>query len=151
MIDEIIKSPKVSFCCGALEYFQNEVLVSGYTVEMVLMVKDAHNNLSYPKVDTWKMEKAMKEISENYMDKLLVPKNTEQIKVKNHDGVVKIEADKISLSLPENRVAFLDCGNFMMDEVAVSFLKKISEKFPNKKLGMIISFGKPVGEAEVWL
>ncbi|MFZ3077768.1 MAG: hypothetical protein WA139_04890 [Candidatus Aenigmatarchaeota archaeon] len=151
MIDEIIKSPKVSFCCGALEYFQNEVVISGYTVEMVLMIKGAHSDVTYPKVDSWEMEEAIKEIAENCMDKMIVPKNMEQIKVKKQNGIIKIEADKISLNIPENRVAFLDCENFMMDEVAVSFLNSISGKFPNKKIGMRISFGEPVGEAEVWL
>ncbi len=151
MIEEIIKSPKVSFCCGAIEYFQNEVLITGHTVEMVLLIKGEHKHLIYPVIDTWEMEKTLKEIRENCMDKLLVPKSMKQIKIERHGGNVAITCDKISINLPENRVALLDCGNFMMDEVAISFLKGISKIFPNRKIGMKISFGEPVGEAEVWL
>jgi hypothetical protein len=147
----IIKSPEVSFCCGAIEYFQNQVMLSGYTIEMTLMIKGKSEDVKYPNIDTWEMEKALKEIRNECMDKLLVPKNMKQINIKDQKENLVIKSDDISLTLPKKRAVLLNCENFMMDEVAISFLKSIAKKFPDKKIGMKITHGKPVGEIEVWL
>lgn len=147
----VIKSPLVSFCCSAIEHFRGEVMLSGYTIEMVLMVSGKCKDVKYPIIDTWKMEWALKEIKVKCMDRLLIPKKIKQINIKKQNGNLTISSDKISITLPEQRVVLLDCENFMMDEVASLFLKETSKKFSDKKIGMKISFGKPVGEVEVWL
>ncbi len=152
MVEEtIIKSPEVSFCCSAIEFFQNEVIITGYTVGMILMVRDKSNNIKYPNVDTWKMEEVLKNIRDECMDRLLVPKNMKQINIKKEGRNLIIKSNELFLSLPEKRVVLLDCKNFMMDEIAALFLKNISKKLSNKNIGMKISFGKPVGEVEIWL
>jgi len=152
MAEEIIvKSPEVSFCCGAIEFFQNEVIFTGYTVEMTLMVKDKPENIRYPNIDTCKMEQALKDIRNECMDRLLIPKNMKQINIKNEGKNLIIKSNELSLNLPEKKAVLLDCKNFMMDEVAALFLKNISGKLPSKNIGMKITFGNPVGEVEIWL
>lgn len=149
--DTVIKSPEVSFCCGAIELFQDEVIITGYTVGMILMVRDKSNNIRYPNIDTWKMEETLKNIRDECMDRLLVPKNMKHINIKKEGKNLIIKSHALSLTLPEKKAVLLDCENFMMDEVAILFLKDISEKLSRKNIGMKITFGKPVGEVEIWL
>jgi len=132
-----------------LERYEGKVLLTGYTITMQLLVRG--KSLKYPAIDTWKMRDMLTKLAARYMDKLIVPKRLKGLKIRRKRHSVTLNVNGLSLTLPKNAVEFLDCENFMMEEIAVLFLDELKKKLKSMKVGIRLTSGRVIGEVEVWV